>query len=269
MKIIDRLNANIPNDPIPTYPHDIYSEKCDHQSFCRNFVLAQRYLSDLIKKESTINVAHACKFLIYWIYKFVWNDDIYNKNISNFYEQIKKGHDNKDICKIYMEDIDEKTYGYIQKLIKLYSDLSNLPTLNNGKKCSTIKTCFDTYMDYKDTCKDDEYKNFCNELENFRIRYNVAIKSVNNCGEEQKYLPSFQDSPIVPVSVIPIIITSVISLILIISCKFTPLGKWICPRSKRAKNGTKKINHEMKKPQHTSGYQDMPYLVSYQSPNPS
>ncbi|KMZ95647.1 hypothetical protein PVMG_05660 [Plasmodium vivax Mauritania I] len=219
MKIIDRLSTGIPKDVSSTCPRNIFPEECDHQSFYHYFVLAQRYLSDIITNEQKINVAHACKFLIYWIYKFVWNDDIYNKNISNFYEQIKKGHDNKDICKIYMEDIDEKTYGYIQKLIKLYSDLSDLPTSHNGKECSIAKTCFDSYMNYEDTCKGEDNKNICNELENFRIKYNVAIKSVNNCADEHKYLPSFQDSPIVPVSVIPIIITSVISLILIISCK--------------------------------------------------
>ncbi|KMZ89347.1 hypothetical protein PVBG_06199 [Plasmodium vivax Brazil I] len=219
MKIIDHLIENIRIDAIPTCPRNIFSGKCDHPSFHYYFVLAQRYLSDLIKKESTINVAHACKFLNYWIYKFVWNGVMYNKNMSTFYEELKDGSDNEDICKNYMEDIDENTYEYILKLIDLYTNLSNLSKPHNGNKCPTIKTCFDSYMQCKDTCKGDENKNFCNELENFRKRYNVAMKSVNNCVDEHKYLPSFQDSPIVPVSVIPIIITSVISLILIISCK--------------------------------------------------
>ncbi|GAB64536.1 VIR-like CYIR protein [Plasmodium cynomolgi strain B] len=102
-----------------------------------------------------------------------------------------------------MENIDEKTYGYIPKLIDLYSNISNISTLHN------------------DTWKSDENKNFCNELEKFQKRNNVAMKSVNNCGDEHKYLSSFQDSPIVAVSVIPIIIMYVISFILFISCKIS------------------------------------------------
>ncbi|VUZ95554.1 PIR protein [Plasmodium vivax] len=199
------------------------------------------YLNDLEGKYLNVNdVKERCKYLSYWLYEKIENNDELTYNTLSLYQNFMQMNEHfpileKNICNNYIEVISEDTYNELKELYGLFDELNNLQKNSHPQIlqiCENATKCYTKYMSYKDTCHGNKKKNLRNELERFRREYNSFIQNKASCNPQIKTLPSFQETN-VDVLIIPIVIVL-----------FTPLGSWFYGRIKRKKNMRKFMNEE-------------------------
>ncbi|SCA60018.1 VIR protein [Plasmodium vivax] len=219
-------------------------------TFCAKTV---KYSTQLAS-ELNSNKLPFCMYLNYWIYNEVISKDEtkYNNSIINgFLDHI----DNLETCENHTKSIDKNIHENLQILYKLYEDFKKIKeeTLTDSNDCKSEEKCAQYYKSQEDKCKGKDNNSFCNALENFRVKFNDHLRSKNECKEIEE-LPSFQGPSLAATISLPVSVMS-----------YTPFGPWIRHRLSRSTKMKNKRNQEIQESGYTSGYQDMPYLVSYQS----
>ncbi|KMZ95069.1 hypothetical protein PVMG_05596 [Plasmodium vivax Mauritania I] len=182
-----------------------------------------RYLNDLVDKINNNNIEKRCMYLYYWLYYNFFQKEklisetllLYNRLIDDF-----NTYNATSPCPKYINGISRFIFDEAEKLIELYTNfnkLNEIHKLPEDAYCECAKNCANSYMDYIKECDKYINKDFCNELENFRIEYNEYMSSVNKCPNVNKNLPSYKKFNIQLITLIPcslIMLTSVIFFIL-------------------------------------------------------
>ncbi|SBT53078.1 PIR Superfamily Protein [Plasmodium ovale wallikeri] len=165
--------------------------------------------------------------------------------------------------------MNEHTSDKLVRLTDLYNELDKFFTENENKKEVCTGNFISLYNNYVDECRNGYDDHFCDELKNFRKKYNSFIKNVMKC-EELYLLPPVERFDIVGTTIIPFSFISVTSLILPILYKFTAFGPWIRRLLGRNENILEYINEEENHSLNTYEIQDdnsnMPnYYITYNS----
>ncbi|SBT56021.1 PIR Superfamily Protein [Plasmodium ovale wallikeri] len=227
-------------DSCSNFTYSLLIPKGNEEKICKAAIL---FLSHLQKHEVftyedteygiTAYRDNGCKYLFYWLHTYELND--YNKNIENtlkiykdLYGRYNQNHGNLNTFDKYINEMNEHTSDKLVRLTNLYNNLDDFFTENKENKreeaCSSYP--LKTYFSYVDECRKGNDIDFCNELKNFRKKYNSFIKNVIKC-DEKYLLPPVESTDIVGMTIIPFSFISVTSIILPILYKFTPFGPWI------------------------------------------
>ncbi|SBS95260.1 PIR Superfamily Protein [Plasmodium ovale curtisi] len=193
---------------------------------------------------------NGCKYLFYWLYTYELNN--YNKSIENtlkiykdLYGRYNQNHDNLNTFDKYINEMNEQTSDKLVRLTNLYNELDNFFTENKENKreeaCSSYS--LKTYFSYVDECRKGYDNDFCNELKNFRKKYNSFIKNVIKC-DEKYLLQPVESIDVVDMTVIPFSLISITSIIMPILYKFTAFGPWIRRLIGKKENTFEYINEE-------------------------
>ncbi|KMZ90596.1 hypothetical protein PVMG_05743 [Plasmodium vivax Mauritania I] len=155
-----------------------------------------------------------CKYLYYWIYQALLQN---NKNYDmalKLYRIFLKKFFSFDIelhtCKSY-EDVSKNIIlEESAELTELYVTINN-----NGKTfdCGCAQNCSQLYNVYVKECDNNFDNDYCRELENFKLKYEEKMKSINACEGAQKILPSAIKNDLHFVIIIPIIILTILSFL--------------------------------------------------------
>ncbi|SBT51585.1 PIR Superfamily Protein [Plasmodium ovale wallikeri] len=151
-------------------------------------------------------------------------DTVYRDNGCKIYTQ---HHDNLNTLVKYINEMNKHTSDKLVRLTNLYNELDDFFTKNEKEKPECIGNFIDTYNNYVDECRRGNGNDFCNELKNFRKKYNFYIENVIKCRGEQYLLPPVESSDIGNTPIIPFSLIPIVSLILPILYKFTAFGPWI------------------------------------------
>ncbi|SBT01680.1 PIR protein [Plasmodium ovale] len=184
------------------------------------------------KYKDTTYKDNGCKYLFYWLYHHVLKNKQTIKNVLKLYKELyaiyTQHHDSLNTFDKYINEMNEHTSDRLVKLTNLYNELDNFFTKNEEKKEKTACNSYslETYFSYVEECRKGYDNDFCNELKNFRKKYNSFIKNVIKC-EDQYLLSPVENFDIVDTTIIPLSLIPVTSLILPILYKFTAFGPWI------------------------------------------
>ncbi|SBT57680.1 PIR Superfamily Protein [Plasmodium ovale wallikeri] len=186
-----------------------------------------------ITYENTTYRDNGCKYLFYWLYTYELNQS--SKTFENalniymdLYRRYNENHGELNKLNKCIDEMNVHTSSKLVKLTNLYNTLDDFFSKfeTNKKKEACTSYSLETYFSYVYECRKGNDIDFCNELKNFRKKYNSFIKNVIQC--EEKYLLSPVESfDIVGTTIIPFSFISVTSLILPILYKFTAFGPWI------------------------------------------
>ncbi|CAI7718021.1 PIR protein [Plasmodium vivax] len=202
----------------------------------------------------------SCYYVYYWLYfdklkkKGKTDDEIFGiyHELSIFYkESVKKD----PLCAQYLKLINKKTLNELKDLFSLYENFIKFIATNHPEvydKCSCARECVNVYNKYLNKCHQGINKDLCNELEDFRYKYNEQMKKESECPDVDKTLPSTKRYDIVMLSSIIFLITVVTSVTVFILHKFTSFGSWICPAKKRKRQIMDNADEETSRYLHTS-----------------
>ncbi|KMZ82480.1 hypothetical protein PVIIG_05791 [Plasmodium vivax India VII] len=165
-------------------------------------------------------------YLYLWLYNYEVKNKLCNgntkinlKNIMDLYES--KSESQENIHNVYKNDIMKIIHDELNDLFYLYEKFHNFQ--NNEEctadKCKCAKECVDAYKNSADKCNNYGNMYFCNELENFRKKYNEYKPTVTECQEVQSYLPSYRKFSTSVIILISFITISVLSSLLFILYK--------------------------------------------------
>ncbi|SBT53066.1 PIR Superfamily Protein [Plasmodium ovale wallikeri] len=230
-----------------------------------------------ITYENTTYKDNGCKYLFYWLYTYELNHS--SKTIENtlkvykdLYTRYNENHGGLDKLNKYIDEMNVQTSTKLVNLTNLYNELDNFFTENETKKKTEECTdySFNTYLSYVYECRKGYDNDFCNELKNFRKKYNFFVQNVIKCSGKKDLLPPVEIFDIVGTTIIPFSFISVTSLILPILYKFTAFGPWIRRLLGRNENILEYINEEENHSLNTYEIQDdnsnMPnYYIAYNS----
>ncbi|SBT56525.1 PIR Superfamily Protein [Plasmodium ovale wallikeri] len=192
---------------------------------------------------------NGCKYLFYWLYSNVLKNGQTIENVLNMYKDLYRiytqHHDNLNTFHKYINEMNEHTSDKLVKLTNLYNELDDFFTKNEKKKEKEVcKGDFIIlYNNYVEECQNGYDYDFCDELKNFRKKYNSFIQKVMKC-EELYLLPPVERFDILGTTIIPFSFISVTSLILPILYKFTAFGPWIRNLIGKNENIYEYINEE-------------------------
>ncbi|SBT73848.1 PIR protein [Plasmodium ovale] len=226
------------------------------QKICKAAILFFRDLNEQeqiyknTKYKDTTYRDNGCKYLFYWLYTYVLNEKVTIENTLNLYKNLysiyNENHECLNAFDKYINEMNEDTSEKFVRLTKLYNELEKFFEENKTKKekepCTNYP--FDSYLKYVDECRIGYDNDFCNELKNFRKKYNFFIQKVIKCEGKKDLLPSVEKSDTIGIILTPFSIISLTSLILPLLYKFTPIGPWIRNKIGKNKNIWDNINEE-------------------------
>ncbi|KMZ84956.1 hypothetical protein PVBG_05883 [Plasmodium vivax Brazil I] len=191
------------------------------QIFCKTCAKCLQYSTE-IKNKSLINVNTRCKYMNYLLYKEVFEEELSEYNMVNFYKKLKEQHnDILYICYIYIENINKNTFEKLQKINDMYENLNMILNESQSSEkcdCKCAQNIVQSYKSYFDICIKDNNTKFCNALDMFRIIYNNYIKNIHMCEGVPTYLESFNGPSLEVVLLITFVI--ILALIFILSILF-------------------------------------------------
>ncbi|SBS95897.1 PIR Superfamily Protein [Plasmodium ovale curtisi] len=230
----------------------------NEQKICKAVILFFKDLNehkeDTYKDPTNENTAYkdnGCKYLFYWLYTYELNHS--SKTIENtlkvyndLYTRYNQNHEGLNKLKKYIDEMDVHTSTKLVNLTNLYNELDKFFTENETKKETEECTdySFNTYLRYVDECQKGYDNDFCNELKNFRKKYNFFVQNVIKCKGKKDLLPPVESIDAVDMTIIPFSLISVTSLILPILYKFTAFGPWIRRLIGKKENILEYINEE-------------------------
>ncbi|SBT72959.1 PIR protein [Plasmodium ovale] len=172
------------------------------------------------------------KYLFYWLYTHVLENKHTVKNVLKLYKELygiyNQHHGSANTFDKYINEMNEHTSDKLVKLTNLYNELDDFFTENEEKKEKTACNSYSLakYFSYIEECRKGYDNDFCNELKNFRKKYNSFIKNVIECEDQYLLLP-VKNFDAADTTIIPLSLISVTSLILPILYKFTVFGPWM------------------------------------------
>ncbi|KMZ79964.1 hypothetical protein PVIIG_04219 [Plasmodium vivax India VII] len=162
-------------------------------------------------------IAKGCKYLNYWLYDEEHSQYVTTNNISDFYNELQQSSNHylePDLCKDDFKKIEEYIFKDIKELYNLYENLYRFHYSHSTRNsCHNVETCVQIYEKYKNDCLDGKNKKLCNELENFRLRYNDVMKLKDECNGVKKMLPPYKAYNLTVIITIPVTATLVISFV--------------------------------------------------------
>ncbi|VUZ93228.1 PIR protein [Plasmodium vivax] len=253
----------------------IYSDETNSFSpHCKKCMGYLEYLDDVITDEEVQK--QGIIYLYFWLHYYELQNGINEgntlgnfKKLMNAYGQI--GQNTANIHNVYNYYIENKLNYELNDLFYLYEKFDNFQKnkVCTDTKCTCAKECVEKYMSSAEKCKNYGNVYFCNELEKFRTKYNEYKPSVNECQEVQSYLPSCKNFSTSVIILISFITISVLSSLLFILYKFTPLGSCVRFRSKRPQRIYSNFTNEEAKVFYTRGRsrtpEVKPYNIAYNS----
>ncbi|CAG9472693.1 unnamed protein product [Plasmodium vivax] len=270
--------------------HQQYSQKCQNSgpiyigesgSFSLPCIRCMKYLESL---DSTYNDADNQKkegilYLFIWLYDNELRQNIYSKeNPLNIYENLLKEYEeirwdtHTNILNIFYQKIKNIINSDIKDIYHLYYKLYKLKkdeecNINNSQ-CA--KACYDLYDTYNKTrCVNNNSSDFCTKLGNFWKEHEEYINQSITCNGNIICL-LYLKKPYLSVILTMVFISSIISIILFILYKFTPIGSRIRTTRKSKKNIWNNLDQEMYNiPDYTemsnNNSKKKPYNLAYQS----
>ncbi|SBT02034.1 PIR Superfamily Protein, partial [Plasmodium ovale curtisi] len=187
------------------------------------------YFNYLEGKGTSSSVPACCKYLNYWLYDELINNKESIYNTLSLFESFLDTYENdynpgSEVCKRYMEDINDNKYKQVNNLFDLYNlfnQFEDPSILFTSDHCDKAKQSADKYNTLLNECQNVINQDYCETLDKFRIQYNQRVKLVNTCEQVPKYLPSYKSNNMAVTILIPIIITLAISFILFFLHKYT------------------------------------------------
>ncbi|SBT73380.1 PIR protein [Plasmodium ovale] len=237
---------------------------------------AVHYLTKL-KENSHLSRQSSCIYLYYWIYKDVLHKNETPNDTEKVYKSFKSVYeeyqDDSEACEIYTEYINKYIFDKIEKLIELHENFDTFQSSPNPTKeedCIYAKTCYEKYNLHADEFCKDGWNEFCDELYNFKERYDKGMKSITTCGEDiPKTLPSLIGNSTF-VFLVPFVMVFLMPLILFILYKFNLLPRWLQTLIRSKKITHDYISQEEHQLHHTSrepkeNMKGSPYNLAYHS----
>ncbi|GAB69481.1 hypothetical protein PCYB_002300, partial [Plasmodium cynomolgi strain B] len=199
---------------------DLESSTCKSVSACN---AVYNFLSHLHRTNDPSYAENGFKYMYYWLYVDVLDSKLNHFNTITLYKDlIDKYEDLNDtpIFKKCINQLNEKNSDNLIKVFTLYNNFNKVKEdyTFDKDKCDSAKKCATTYKDYIDECHKSYDKDFCDELENFRVKFNNHLTSIKNCGD-LKELPSFQESSLATTTLLPVYVMSAISFFSFIAYK--------------------------------------------------
>ncbi|KMZ82446.1 hypothetical protein PVIIG_06202 [Plasmodium vivax India VII] len=147
-----------------------------------------------------------------------FNKEIYNNKVLTFYKKlIQKYYEYKrdDEYSNYVPKFDQEIFKKYKCLVDLHDNLGKLLT---NKHCKYATSFVDLYNDIFNTCYGDIYSGLCTEIENLRKDYETIIKT-SECSDAQKTLPSIYGNNNLVIIIMPLVIISLVSFLLLMVYK--------------------------------------------------
>ncbi|VUZ99642.1 PIR protein [Plasmodium vivax] len=221
----------------------ISSKIFDNPSFVTECVKITRYLKHINHEYKNIDVNEKCEFLNYWINSninvikpdVIDTSNLFNKIISGFNEKLNS---EIKICMESMKHIKKEELIDLKILMDLFGNFAKFMKINEEKDvdCSFGEKCVKSYMESLDKCKDNNNTKFCNILDMFYKYYNEEAPKIGYCNNVQKYLPPVKGYlNAVSYAVIAVFTIPILSSIVFLLYKFTPLQSWIRARTEKTK----------------------------------
>ncbi|SBT52568.1 PIR Superfamily Protein [Plasmodium ovale wallikeri] len=218
-----------------------------HGEILKNCFIIKKYLQNFIRDESC-NSGQCCSYMNYWLNEKMGRNnlsliesefDIYNNYIAYY-----NGSYNKKICESNKFFIRTDIFEEMKKLYNLYGLYNNLETTSShtNSKCKELKSCVTHYNRMLKKCKHPGDSNFCKALRNFKEIFSPdKFVSISECEKDfgDLKLKEPQDLPELDVQQVDFLyiqrnqelsrrgLLAGISLLFLLSYKFTPFGKWI------------------------------------------
>ncbi|GAW83932.1 variable surface protein [Plasmodium gonderi] len=182
-------------------------------AYCQKFY---KYL-DLIKLKNNSDQYSYCKYFNFILkdiltkFKFPCNGE--KQCYQNIIRIEHKGKKISNTCQDYVDDLDNDTFYILKNLDQLYSDFKALE--EDPTNCSSSSKCYNKYRDLLSICQKGKSRNFCEELREFRQKYNDHMKTALYCPCFPKILYDYYVN-MTTVILSTLIITFVISFIMLI-----------------------------------------------------
>ncbi|SBT58506.1 PIR Superfamily Protein [Plasmodium ovale wallikeri] len=171
--------------------NDIYMFSCD--TFTNDLLkyaeggaskicnLALNFLRHLKKRNDSSYQNDGCKYLLYWLYVDVLNKRTTIENTLIHYKALNKTFNvhNDGFNKFgnYINQMNKDTYYKVEKIINIYSQfnqhINQVISEDPGKKCTS--NCINLFTSYAEECLKEYDRDFCDELNLFREKYNFFI----------------------------------------------------------------------------------------------
>ncbi|VVA00218.1 PIR protein [Plasmodium vivax] len=277
------------NDNLNNYSQQ-YSEMCKKSgpiysgttdSFVFPCIKCMKYLESLdINYDDGYHTKEQKEGIIYlflWIYDAELRKEIYNKESLDIYEKLLneygdiRGYSGTNIPNIFNPIIKNILSNETNDLYHLYYKFYKLKM---GEECKSIngkcaKECSDLYDTYKTRCDNHNSSDFCTKLGNFWKQHEEYINQSITCNGNIICL-LYIKKPFLSVILTIVFITSIITTILFILYKFTPLGSRFRKRTNSKKNISNNLDQEMYNiPEYTemsnNSSNKKPYNLAYQS----
>nr|CAB96690.1 vir1 [Plasmodium vivax] len=232
--------------------NQIRSKISAHFSFVTTCVKITQYLVHINHEYANQDVNDKCEFLNYWINSNInvinpGVDDtstFFNDMISVYKEQMSS---KINICLNNMKYINNNVLKDLKILMDLFGNFNKFKEINKEKEtdCSLGEECVKSYIGSLDKCKDNNNTKFCNILEVFNKYYNEEAPKIGYCNNVQRYLPPVKGYlNAVSYAVIAVFTIPILSSIVFLLYKFTPLQSWIRPQIVEKKKLLKNLQEE-------------------------
>ncbi|GAW83900.1 variable surface protein [Plasmodium gonderi] len=237
---------------------------------------AMSYLYDILVSENSISTGHVCKYLYYWIYHSLINENT-KSYAKQLYRSVLNEWDSSFIfkaCINYPENISEnvlKNMKHIYDMRNKINDIKNFTTKSCFRNiCLCFQECADMYSKKVNECISNDNSDFCSALKNIK----TELQELNSKHKCQIYMPefalSFQINKIRVSIIITFLIMCVACIFTFIVYKYTPYSSWLRGTIKTVTNKMKNIFEEKNILHNFEGYNidldDKRYSILYYSP---
>ncbi|GAW83899.1 variable surface protein [Plasmodium gonderi] len=215
------------------------SENINIQEFSTLCPQAISFLNDNTESGKDYAKDEACIYLYYWLYVELNNKNKAYSDIKKCYDGFLQAYKNLAVstCEYYENNITELILKKIKDIYDMNKGIQNMEQKGESycnDKCTCAKKCFDIYKTYMNECKSNNDNDFCNALENVRVKYNEKMSGQNCENDTPQAIHSLQPYSIrIPILFSIGIILSM-CLFLFILYKYTPYDSFFrCARVRK------------------------------------
>ncbi|VUZ99571.1 PIR protein [Plasmodium vivax] len=221
-----------------------------------------QYQDEIINDDNSYKPA-LCKYINYWFYGTLKKEKQSNHYslLSDFYKKVKS----LEYCNAYLKQFKTGGYDEVKELYEMYDIFekfkkeSSKPT---NPTCKDLTECFTIYDKYLKKCETEYKHGLCMNVKNFKYEYDDHREIEKKCVGNMKELDTLR-TDLESIILLPFVIMTLITFILVYLYKFTSFGSWLRPRLPGGKNKAKKLLRRMQEFQDTSEPGRRPYKLSY------
>ncbi|GAB69641.1 hypothetical protein PCYB_003900, partial [Plasmodium cynomolgi strain B] len=190
---------------------DLLSNTCKSSDVCN---AVSKFLNKLQGKNKDSYAENGFKYMYYWLYVDVLKRAVNHYDTIKLYKELIDKYEEQGwhIIEKCKKQLNEKNSDNLIKLFTLYNDFNKLNSKSDDK-CKFAKECADTYMRYIGESHICDDKDFCNELENFKDKYEHNMKNISCSNGAPKTLPTTRKNELLFTISVPIFVMLLISFI--------------------------------------------------------